>query len=391
MKHFSRIAAMLLAILVLCTGCGSSVTPDKYNSTAAATYGDQTTYLDEANFWLRLNQWGTESYTGMLYSYYYGISNIWPISSGVRTQTFEQTLKENTMAEILQTYVLLDHAEEYKAALTDDDNAKIDQLIEDLRNEYADEFFTLAGVAAGEDGDKQMRTYFEKRVMAYKVALAIMDAAEITVNEEDCKSFRIAYLLVPEEKKETESTAESTAAAETASPEAASSENLAGEALANVIRTNLTAGKTWEETKEAWKDLTSSEAVYAYSATDTTTLFYTEGKEMKTGDSKVSYKEGTGWYVLYCVSDDDAEGAKAEMDRLTAEKRAEAFNEAYKPLQDAAKAFKVSKAFTALTVEPAYVMKTTPAPETTEAASTEAASTEAASTEAASTETAVDK
>ena len=62
MKHISRIAALILAVLVLCTGCGSSVSPEKYSTTAAATYGDQTIYLDEANFWLRMNQWSTESY-----------------------------------------------------------------------------------------------------------------------------------------------------------------------------------------------------------------------------------------------------------------------------------------------------------------------------------------
>ena len=45
MKHISRIAALILAVLVLCTGCGSSVSPEKYSTTAAATYGDQTAIM----------------------------------------------------------------------------------------------------------------------------------------------------------------------------------------------------------------------------------------------------------------------------------------------------------------------------------------------------------
>ncbi len=371
MKHLSRTLALLLAILVFCTGCGSSVAPDKYSTTVAATYGDQTTYLDEANFWMRLNQWGTESYTGLIYYYYYGITDIWSISSGVRTQTFEQTLKETTMAEILQTYVLLDHAADYKVELTDEDNHKIDHLIEDIRDGYADEFFALAGVADGEAGDKQMRSYFEKRVKAYKVALEVMNAADITINDEDCKSFHIAYILVPESDTSTTST-EST--------EQASSENLVGEALANLICTNLLGGKSWDETKEAWKDLTNSEVTYAYSDTDTTSFFYTEGKDMKTGDSKVYHKEGTGWYVLYCVSDDDAEGAATKRASILSEKQAAAFNEVYKGWQENAKTFKVAKVFKKLTVEPSYVSKTTTAAPTTEAPSTEAASTAAEST-----------
>ncbi len=373
MKHLSRTLALLLAILLFCTGCGS-IAPDKYSTTAAATYGDQVTYLDEANYWMRMNQWGTESYTGLIYYYYYGITDIWQISSGVRTQTFEQTLKETTMAEILQTYVLLEHADEYKVELTDEDNHKIDHLIEDIRDGYADEFFTLAGVAEGEAGDKQMRGYFEKRVKAYKVALAVMNAADITVNDEDCKSFRVSYILVPE----------SDASASTESTEA-DPNNPVGEALANVIRSNLVAGKTFAEVKEAFSDYTSSEVTYAYSATDTTTIFYTEGKEMKTGESKVSYKEGTGWYVLYCASDDDADGAAMKRASLISEKQAEAFNEVYKGWQAEAKPFKVAKAFRKLKVEPAYVAKTTTAEATTEAESTAAASTAAESTAEPST------
>ncbi len=373
MKHISRIAALILAVLVFCTGCGSSVSPEKYSATAAATYGDQTTYLDEANFWLRMNQWSTESYTGMLYRYYYGITNIWPIASGVRTQTFEQTLKETVMAELLQTYVLLDHAGEYTAELTDEDNHKIDHVIEDIRDAYADEFFKLAGIADGEAGDKQMRSYIEKRVKAYKVAYGVMQASDVKINEDDCKSFRIAYMLVPEP---------SSTAASTESTESAPA-GIAGEELANLILTNLLGGASIDELKTKWSDLTASEAAFAYSDTSSTSVFYTEGKDMKTGDAKVHYVSGTGWYVMSCVSDNDAKAAETKRASLVAAEQEKAFNEVYKGWQSAAKAFKVTSAFKNLTVEPSYVAKTTTAAPTTEAPSTEAPSTEAPSTTAA--------
>ena len=70
-------------------------------------------------------------------------------------------------------------------------------MIEDIRDVYADEFFKLAGIADGEAGDKQMRAYVEKRVKAYKVAYGVMQAADVKINEDDCKSFRIGYVLVP--------------------------------------------------------------------------------------------------------------------------------------------------------------------------------------------------
>lgn len=366
MKHLSRIFALILAILVFCTGCGSSVSPEKYSTTAAATYGDQTTYLDEANFWLRLNQWSTESYTGMMYRYYYGITNIWPIASGNRTQTYEQSLKENVMAEILQTYILLDHAGEYSAELTDEENHKIDHLIEDLRDSYADEFFTLAGIAEGEAGDKQLRTYFEKRVKAFKVAYGVMQAADVTVNDDDCKSFRIAYILVPESDSTTTASTESTGSTE------ASADEKKGQDLADLILYTLNAGEKWEDMKSRYSGLSSSESAFAYNDTETTSFLYTEGKGMKTGEYKIYQKEGTGWYVLNCVSDDDAEAAESKRATLVAEQQDKAFNEIYKTWQDSAKTFKVTREFKNLKVEPSYVAKTTTAEPTTEAPASEA-------------------
>ena len=125
---------------------------------------------------------------------------------------------------------------------------------------------------------------------------------------------------------------------------------------------------------------------YAYTE-ESSSIFFTEGKDMKTGDSKVSYREGTGWYVLYCVSDDDAEGAKTRRATLESEQQTEHFNGVYKTWQDAAKAFKVAKEFKNLTVESAYVAKTTTAAPTTAAPSTAAPE----STEAATTAAVVDK
>ena len=372
MKQLSRISALILAILVFCTGCGSSVSPEKYSSTAAATSGDQTTYLDEANFWLRLNQWSSESYTGLLYYYYYGVTNMWEIASGNRTQTYEQTLKESVMAEVLQTYVLLDHAGEYPADLTEEDNHKIDHLIEDIRDEYADEFFELAGIAAGEEGDKQMRTYIEKRVKAYKVARGCMDKVNVTVNDDDCKSFRIAYILIPESDSTTASTESTENSADT----------VQGKDLADLILTTLVGGDSWNNVKTKYSGLSASEVTYTFSDTTNTSVFYTEGKDMKTGEYKVYYKENTGWYVLNCMSDNDADAAAAKRASLVAEQQEKAFNEVYKGWQDAAKTFKVTKAFKNLKVEPSYVAKTTTAEPTTEAPSTEAAS-EAGTTTAA--------
>ncbi|MCD8330342.1 MAG: peptidyl-prolyl cis-trans isomerase, partial [Lachnospiraceae bacterium] len=64
MKTITRKIAVLLAVILTVgstAGCGSSTVGD-YATTVVATYGDEKIYLDEANFWLRYQQWMNEAY-----------------------------------------------------------------------------------------------------------------------------------------------------------------------------------------------------------------------------------------------------------------------------------------------------------------------------------------
>ena len=70
------LALVLALVLAACTftGCGASYDISKYANEVVATYGDQEIYLDEANFYARLQQYYSEA----LYSAYYG-TNFWSL------------------------------------------------------------------------------------------------------------------------------------------------------------------------------------------------------------------------------------------------------------------------------------------------------------------------
>ena len=72
-----RIAALILAVLMAASvmgGCAAGkVAPSKYATTAIATIGDDTIYMDELNYYVRVNQYESEQ-MGMLESY--GISKL---------------------------------------------------------------------------------------------------------------------------------------------------------------------------------------------------------------------------------------------------------------------------------------------------------------------------
>ena len=55
-KMWAAAAVFVLAVSLL-AGCGSAVKPEAYATTPVATVGEETIYLDEANFYLRSDQY----------------------------------------------------------------------------------------------------------------------------------------------------------------------------------------------------------------------------------------------------------------------------------------------------------------------------------------------
>lgn len=100
-------------------GCGG-VSMDKYASTVVATYGDEDIYLDEANFFLRYQQWTQEAMYWDMITAYTGYTDLWTYPSGDGEKTMGDDLKERVMAQLLQTRILIDHASDYSVELTDE-------------------------------------------------------------------------------------------------------------------------------------------------------------------------------------------------------------------------------------------------------------------------------
>lgn len=336
MKQLYKVLALALALVVLMTGCSASTAG--YAKKKAATYGTETTYMDEANFWLRYYQWSYESYYGVMYQYYYGYDNMWILDSGNHGQTFAEYIKETAMAEILQTYIILDHAKG-EVTLTEAEQKHVADAVASIRDGFADEFFKLAGIADGAEGDAQMTKYLTTRSKAVKVANEAKQALDVEISDRsNYEAFTVSYILIPEDKEgeETETSAEQ---------------------LAIRMRMALEGGKSMDELKETYSDLSQSTLSFAKNNTTSESAIYQNGVTMKTGEAKVAHVDGTGYYVLYCDDDDDEAATQEKIDAAVETARTEKFTEVYKEWAKDAKTFKVAKAFTRLKVEPAYVEK----------------------------------
>ena len=198
MKKTSSIIAFVLALILAVsafTGCGAAnEDPGNYSSQVAATIGDDTIYLDEANFFLRYNQWNLESYYWEYYQYM-GYVNMWAAPAGDNAdKTMDTSLKEQVMDELLETRILMSHADEYNVALTDEDKETVKKAVEDFFSEYDENFFKYAKVT-----EEQLTEWFTTNALAIKVFDAVKNTAEVSVDDKDCEVYTVRYVRIADD------------------------------------------------------------------------------------------------------------------------------------------------------------------------------------------------
>ena len=257
-------------------GCGG-VSMDKYASTVVATYGDEDIYLDEANFFLRYQQWTQEAMYWDMITAYTGYTDLWTYPSGDGEKTMGDALKERVMAQLLQTRILIDHASDYSVDLTDEDRDLVAEAVNAVRTNFADEFFNYTNPS-----DEDLTTWFEQNALASKVWQAVKDAADVTVSDEECQEFTLEYVLVPFPSEDSSDTEETTAETTAADGED-STPALEGEDLANEVLSRLQPGEDFSDFADEL-GVSNTTNSYLKNATDNTTDLFLRGVTMATGD-----------------------------------------------------------------------------------------------------------
>ncbi|MCD8330341.1 MAG: hypothetical protein LUC27_06635 [Lachnospiraceae bacterium] len=252
------------------------------------------------------------------------------------------------MAQILQTRILLDHAEDYEIELTDDQKTEVSDYVSEFLETYP--LFTNQTDAT----EEQMVEWMEMNATANLVAQAVKDAAEISISDEDCQQYSIEYILVEEEDEE-ETTAEETTAEETtadgsdgseASAEQETTEDSSatatGEELAQQVYEMAENGFEFSDIEETL-GVTSSTDSYLLTGEESTDITYTTSVEMEAGEIQMVQEEGTGWYIIKKTNDLDEDATEEKREELTEEAEDEAFNEVYAEWAEDAPTFKVKE------------------------------------------------
>lgn len=322
-KMVKKLTALAAAVMMVGSMAGCSTPAGDYSTTVVANYGDEAIYLDEANFFLRYQQWFQEGTYWDMYYNYFGILNMWESESGVGTKTMGQYLKEEVMAQILQTRILNEHAAEVGVSLTDTEKEQIANAVSGFRLSVAEEFFDYAPAT-----DEDITEWFEKNALAVKVWDAVKSSKEVEVTEEECQMFTVEYVYV--------SVTEDDAEVEEGT--------LVNEELANAVLSRLQAGEEFDAINEALGTSSYTNSYLKVGDTATTDL-YKVGVTMAEGDVQMTGDAENGWYIIKCVSELDANATLDKRAEVADSKQEEYFNEVYAGWAAAAKAFEVEKSW----------------------------------------------
>ncbi|MCR5743706.1 MAG: hypothetical protein K6F92_08340 [Lachnospiraceae bacterium] len=402
--NFKRVGSLCLAAgmsMAALSGCYSRLTESNYASTVVATFGNTKINFDEINYYAKMSQATYDYYYsayGSLYAQYYGYTTLEEFYAGdalTDGKSMWDTLKEESMRALWQTYVLNDYAQKNSITLTDEEKEKVAEAVK----EY---FFTTdTGLleAAGKD-ETLINKIYTMNALANKAYEQIVSDIDTTVNEADYRYVEISYISVTPT-----ATTDATTAADGTETTA---QTVDAAALADTILAEMKAAKEAGDTdfittvknnhaEDAGVSIASSSGVtYGKPAEDAAESLSTYSwNNYKTGDFDVYYYESTNmYYAVYCVTDDNEASKASAIESELSNRETEKFAEKYPAISEASEVFTVKekvyaqykyKAIDYKNTSESAAAETTTAAETTAATETTAAETTATETTAAET------
>ena len=332
-----RIAALILAVLMAASvmgGCAAGkVAPSKYATTAIATIGDDTIYMDELNYYVRVNQYESEQ-MGMLESY--GISK-WtdPVNFyNIITYIPADSLRDQAMTMVRQAYVMANEAE--KAGITL--SAKDVAAIADAINEF------LAGdealVKAVDLSADRLKEILTRNALANKLYEQYSATIDTTVTDEEALQYDVTYMAIGPNTITDLATMDLTA-----------------EKLSNEIVEAVNSGETLVKALEDYNKLKGTPITMGDS--DFADTFGPTVAKLEVGKAAAVESKNAGtFYVVVRDSLKNDEATASKKAELEAKKISEAFAKVY-PDWEAAYAFEAEyKLIDGLEVsDPIYVKK----------------------------------
>ena len=186
MLRFGKRAVVLTAAGVLSamavTGCSGSIDTDA----VVATVGDEEIPLGVANFYARMTQGQYETYyAGMM-----GMTgeDMWAQEIEEDT-TYEQSVKDSTMEELQNMYLISQHADEYEVSLTEEEKDAIKEAAKQFDEANSDEVKeNVSGYR------KYIEEYLERATIQSKMQTKMEEGVDEEVSDEEAAQKAMMYV-----------------------------------------------------------------------------------------------------------------------------------------------------------------------------------------------------
>ena len=295
--------AITLAALML-AGCGG-INPDA--TVVNINSGEDSISLGYANFVAHLRQADYDIY----YRSYFG-DDYWTQDISGSGATTEDSVKEQLMTELENTYLAASHAPDYDVELTDEDEAAIQKAAADFMNINSEE--AIKQVGATQD---YIEKYLRNQTIAQRVEGVIKEQTEVSLTAEETEQSTIAYTFFETQEFDEQNIQVNKSDEDIAEMKKHAEAVATGE---GDFEAEVEAeGGTYTEyhftkAEEPEEDPQLDEAVIA------------AAKKLKNGErSEVIEVEDDAFYVVYMIETDDKEATADKVKELTTEKQAEAF------------------------------------------------------------------
>lgn len=365
-------------------GCAKNISEKNYAKTVVVEYNGYQIMLDEANFLARLSQYSYEE----AYYYYGGMKISW--DTEYSDGTMQDSVKTDVMTKLVQTALLCSAADEYGVSLSEDDEAKIQDQVDSFMDEAGTKMVNASGAT-----EELVTRVYTHNALANKVYEAMIADVDTTAEPEDYRAAAIDYLLIAEPEEDTTDTsasADTTGETETETEEETTTEAVdlsAYEDLAADLLARVQAGEAVSDLADEYADseeFTVTSQSVTVAADDYAETFGPTAWALATGESTSCYVEGTGWYVLYCENEMDADATQSEIDDEIASRKASLFSEKYEVLAEEAGDYTVdNRAWDNVTFDTAVYDYDAADEAAEEATATDSETTEAETTEAETT------
>lgn len=301
-KRSAVTMTLAISATVLLTGCSGFM--NKQAALVDINKGEATITLGYGNFVAKYNQAMYER----AYGSYFG-EDMWTQDMYGNGNTFEEDIKSELLDQMEEEYLLKLHAEDYKVALTEEDEKAIDKAAEKFMEDNA--AAAIKAMGAKKEYVADMLTY---ATFAQRVTEAIKAEAEVSVSREEAaqRTFTYAFFDTQSQMDEDGNTA-------------AVTEDDMSELLEHA---QVTANA--EDFEATAKELGATVEDYSYGKSEDSM----DEKVIAAADSLsegqvsgVIHVEGEGYYVIRLDKAFDEEATESEMESMEEEQRDEHYQD----------------------------------------------------------------